>query len=86
LVPFFQGRIDDVVEELQKVVNACISLLNEELFGAAYLNLIDPDGLVRKADGSARTNLDRAQEYFDKVRTLTQGTLDRAKYLKKIVR
>jgi hypothetical protein len=79
LIPFFRGRIDDAVDELQKVVDACVSLRNEGSFGAAYLKLIDPDGLMRKADGAPRTNIDGAQEYFDKVKTLTQRTLDNAK-------
>lgn len=78
LIPFFQGRIDDAVDELKKVVDACGSLRNEGTFGAAYLKLIDPEGLLQKADGTARTNIQGAQEYFDRIGRLTQRTLDSA--------
>lgn len=79
LIPFFQRRIDDAVIELQKVVDACVMHRNNESFGAAYLNLVDPARLRRKPDNMPWTNVDGAQEYFDKIQSLTQGTLNKAR-------
>lgn len=78
LIPFFQSRIDISVNELQKIMDTCVDRRNDEPFGAAYAKLVDPNGRSRKPDGTPFKNTDWAQQYFDRVRLLTQGTFDTA--------
>lgn len=79
LIPFFQSRVQEVIEALEKVVKDCNDLRNDEAFGAAYLRLVDASGLGRAIGKIPTSNAAASQLYFDRIKEITVETLNRAK-------